>query len=405
VRILFTCQAALPHLFPMVPLAWALRAAGHEVRIASGTPVVDQIVHTGLPAVSLDYGREWTEAEIRERVADIWGQDAWPPNWAENLAQLSHEQHAYLRKLGGNLVHTAETVVDELIEFAETWRPDLVVYDAISYGGAVVSGLLGVPGVKHMFGTATVPRLELTPDGTPLPEYVRLFESRGVPADYAPAVLVDPTPPSLRIVTEVDRINMRHVPYNGPGVVPDWVALPAPRPRVCFTWGHTGPRSLGSDAVAPYRAAIEAIAELDVEIVVASTATQLDLLGELPAVTHRVASLPLNLILPHCDVLVHQGGDGTVLAAAAAGVPQLVISRKPDAETPASRIAVSGAGLWLRYQELRTDPNSSAIIRDAVRTLLTDHEYRTAADRLRAEIEHQPPPAEIVPRLEQLASA
>lgn len=403
-RILFTCQAALPHLFPMIPLAWALRAAGHEVRIASGSPVVDQIVHTGLPAVSLDYGRQWSDAEVKNRVADIWGQDAWPPHWAENLDQLSQKQHAYLRKLGGNLVHTADVVTDELIDFARTWRPNMIVYDAISYGGAVTAGLLGVPGVKHMFGTATVPRLELTPDGEPLPEYVRLFESRGVSAAYTPTVLVDPTPLSLRIVTEADRINMRHVPYNGPGVVPDWVALPPSRPRVCFTWGHTGPRSLGQDAVAPYRSAIEAIAELDVEIVVASTAAQLDLLGELPAVTHRVASLPLNLILPHCDVLVHQGGDGTVLAAAAAGVPQLVISRKPDAETPASRIAAAGAALWLRYQELRKDPNRSARIRDAVRDLLTDPAFRTAANRLRAENEHQPPPAEVVPRLEELAS-
>jgi UDP:flavonoid glycosyltransferase YjiC (YdhE family) len=115
-------------------------------------------------------------------------------------------------------------------------------------------------------------------------------------------------------------------------------------------------------------------------------------------------SVPLNLIMPHVDVLVHQGGDGTTLAAATAGVPQLAITRKPDAETPASRIAASGAGLWLRYQELRTDPHSGDVIRDAVRTLLTDPAYRAAAHRLRAENENQPPPADVVPRLAELAT-
>jgi UDP:flavonoid glycosyltransferase YjiC (YdhE family) len=52
-RVLFTCQPALPHLYPLVPLAWACRSAGHEVRIASEAKIVEQIVHTGLHAVEL----------------------------------------------------------------------------------------------------------------------------------------------------------------------------------------------------------------------------------------------------------------------------------------------------------------------------------------------------------------
>ncbi|GAB3904599.1 hypothetical protein GCM10029964_098610 [Kibdelosporangium lantanae] len=50
-RVLFTTSAARPHLYPIVPLAWACRAAGHEVRVASGAKIADDIVHTGLPAV------------------------------------------------------------------------------------------------------------------------------------------------------------------------------------------------------------------------------------------------------------------------------------------------------------------------------------------------------------------
>ena len=34
-RVLFVVTPGVGHLFPMVPLAWALRAAGHEVLIAT----------------------------------------------------------------------------------------------------------------------------------------------------------------------------------------------------------------------------------------------------------------------------------------------------------------------------------------------------------------------------------
>ena len=42
------------------------------------------------------------------------------------------------------------------------------------------------------------------------------------------------------------------------------------------------------------------------------------------------------------------------------------------------------------------------MIRDAVRTLLADPSYREAAKALRAEIESQPPPADVVAELEKL---
>ena len=34
-RVLITSAPMHGHLFPLVPLAWALRAAGHEVLVAS----------------------------------------------------------------------------------------------------------------------------------------------------------------------------------------------------------------------------------------------------------------------------------------------------------------------------------------------------------------------------------
>jgi UDP:flavonoid glycosyltransferase YjiC (YdhE family) len=402
-RVLFTCHGAAPHLYPMVPLAWAFRAAGHEVRVASETKIVDQIVHTGLPAIELTSTPQWTEREREETVRAIWTQGPWPPDWALDIGALTEEQRAYLEFLGRRLVRGADAVTDELSAFAHRWAPDLIVHDALAFAGAVVAAQLGVPRIRHLFGTAVVPRMELLPGGEPLPEYVRLFEARDLPVDLAPAAVVDPTPPSMRLATEPDCLDMRYIPYNGPGVAPAWLTEPVARPRICVTWGHTAVQALGDGATLPYRSAIEALAELDVEIVVVTTGRQLELLGSLPTGVRPAASLPLHLVLPHCDVLVQQGGDGTTLTAASLGVPQVAISRKPDAEVAPSRVVAAGAGMHLRYQELPAGPAGAEVIRAAVEKLLVDPAYPQAARRLRAEIARQPAPAEIVPALARFA--
>ncbi|HET9144249.1 nucleotide disphospho-sugar-binding domain-containing protein [Actinophytocola sp.] len=402
-RVLFTCHGGMPHLFPMVPLAWAFRSAGHEVRIASQARILDALMHTGLPVVEISRTPEWTEEERAETIRKIYQQDPLPAGWTGDLSVLSEEQRAYQEFIGRRMIRIAEAMVDELTAFGRRWRPDLVVYDAEAFAGPVVAEQLGVPGVRHLFGTATVPRTELDATGAPLPEYVRLFQDRGMRARLTAAATVDPTPPSMRLEHDPGRLAVRYVPYNGAGQLPAWLLRPRYRPRVCVTWGHTA-ATIGDAATHPFRDAIGALSGMDVEIVVITTPAQLELLGaELRGGVHAAASVPLHLVLPHCDVLVQQGGDGTTLTAASAGVPQLAISRKPDAEMAPGRLAAVGAGIHLRYQELRQDPARAQVIRDAVGRLLREDGYRAAARRLRQEIERQPAPAEVVPALARLA--
>jgi UDP:flavonoid glycosyltransferase YjiC (YdhE family) len=300
--------------------------------------------------------------------------------------------------------------VDDLVSFARDWRPDLVVHEATTYAGAVVAAVLGVPGVRHHVGSDSHPRFELLgPAGDPLPEYVRMFERFGVPASTATTVTVEPTPPSLRPAEVLPRLNMRYVPYNGPGRVPawlpDWLRQTHGRPRVCVTWGYTGPRSLGEHAAGPYLHAIDALASLDAGMLVLAAPEQLEALGPLPERVTAVAGVPLQLVVGHCDLLVHQGGDGTTLTGACYALPQLAITRKPDAETPSVRMAASGVGIHLPYQRLRDDPAALETIKAAAHALLTDPVYRQAALALREEIRRQPAPAEVASALEKVAIA
>lgn len=402
-RLLFTSSAARPHLFPVVPLAWACRAAGHEVRVASGVQIAPDIVHTGLPAVLSGGIPVHPEKGRAEFVASIYSQEPWPHEWPVNLHLLNDRQREHLDRLANAVIAGSAAMVGDLVAFAQWWRPDIVVYEAVSYAGAVTAAVLGIPGVRHLFGSASLPRLELS-DGEPMPAYVDMFRQFDVEVTTEAAMTVDPTPPSMRLAdAEAPWRAMRYVPYNGSGDVPRWMSGPRARPRVCVTWGHTMVRALGGAAAGPYRQAIDAIAMLDVDIVVVASGEQLSQLGELPKQVRTCESTPLHLVLPHCDVIVHQGGDGTTLTAAARGLPQLAITRKPDAEVPAARLAMSGAGIHLRYQELRHNRSGWDLVRTAVEKLLADQAYRDAATRLRAEIEGQPTPAELVPVLEETA--
>ena len=376
-RVLFVVVAGLPHLYPLVPLAWAFRLAGHEVRFASSGSVEQAIVHSGLPAVVIPgNGPVLSATERADLVRDVYSQPPWPRDYGVHRHLLDADQRGLLTRLGQYMVAASEALVDGLVSFAQEWKPDIVVHDAITYAGAVTAAVLGVPGVRHLFGTASYPRLELTPT-EPLPEYVRLFERLGV-SPVEPAMIVDPTPPSMRQTTATPSLDMRYVPYNGAGLVPDWLATPRQRPRVCVTWGVTNEDSLGSAAADPFQDAISVAAEMDMDVVV-------------------MTGTPLQYVLPYCDLIVQQGGDGTTLTAASFGVPQLAVSRKPDAELAPARLAATGAGVHLRYQ----DRPSRDVLREAMAVLRSDR-CRAAAARLRAEIEAQPAPAEVVRDLEKL---
>ncbi|MGW7578886.1 hypothetical protein [Streptomyces sp. NPDC054765] len=68
-RVLFVTLAASPHFFVQVPLAWALRAAGHEVRVASQPDLMDTITAAGLPATPVGprLAQDESVEELRRR--------------------------------------------------------------------------------------------------------------------------------------------------------------------------------------------------------------------------------------------------------------------------------------------------------------------------------------------------
>jgi glycosyltransferase len=214
-----------------------------------------------------------------------------------------------------------------------------------------------------------------------------------------PALIVDPCPASLQVPGVPVGRAVRFVPFNGSGVVPDWVERRASGPRVCVSLGT---HVLRMNGVPLFRRVVEAVCGLGgVEVVAAVSAGDRVLVGELPAGVRLVESVPLNLFLGGCDVVVHHGGAGTGLTTAAFGLPHLVLPQFADQFTFAERVAAAGVGVQVADVAGQAD---AAVLQAAVRRLLEESAYRRAAGRLAEQIEQTPSPAELVPTLDQLAA-
>lgn len=113
---------------------------------------------------------------------------------------------------------------------------------------------------------------------------------------------------------------------------------------------------------------------------------------------HVERFVPQAQVLERIEVIVHHGGTGTVLGAAAAGVPQLIL-RGADQFLNADLVTQDGIG-----RALRADGQVGGAITDAVRVLLDAGPPRQRAAQLRAEIAGIPAPEAIVPQLEKLVA-
>jgi UDP:flavonoid glycosyltransferase YjiC (YdhE family) len=393
-RVLVTSWAWSSHYLPLVPLVWALRSQGHEVCVASQPRLAGVVTDSG--AAFVPAGDDVDHDELRRRQMRGLGHaevPAAPPPGASSKHWRPGEREKVARVFSV-FAARADLMVDDVIAVARDWRPDLIVFEPSSYAGPLAAALLGVPAVRHIHGVDLTYQARDVVPGVLAPVARRLgLEGCDILGDLT----VDPCPPSMQIPAQVRRARIRYVPYNGPAVLPDWLRRPPVRPRICLTWGATT-TNLGGDKMFRPPMVISALADLDVELVVAVGPDDRARLGEVPPNVRVVDRLALHLLLPSCAAIVHQGGFGSTLTAVHYGVPQLVLPQLVDQVFGAQRLAGTGAGTFLAGEEI-----NRATVRTRVEELLAPTGYRDASARLRDEMHAQPAPADVVPVLEQLA--
>ncbi|GAA3246010.1 nucleotide disphospho-sugar-binding domain-containing protein [Dactylosporangium siamense] len=404
-RVLFSVSSWPTHYSAMVPLGWALQAAGHELRVLCPPSQTAAVAGAGLPPVPLLGGMEVAVhnrlSYVREARAGQWPYP-WTPLHPVTGAPMStldaFDVEAYARTDGARFAESSAAGHDAAVGFARDWRPDLVVHDPVSTEGLLAALVSGVPAVIALWG----------PVGTHEPAPVRIlpddlgdsFARHGL-GPFGPDLIrhvLDPCPDEVAPPVRGLRLPVRYVPYNGPGVPPARMPRVDGRPRVCVTWSTalstmTGPRSYALPMI------VAALSALGVETVLTATREDAAALGPVPDSVRILERGPLYALLPDCDAVVHHGGAGSAMTAMVTGTPQLAITFASEQACLAARIATSGAGLHLPGHTATVET-----VQAAVAALLEDPGHRRAAAALRRSAISRPSPVELLPRLEKLAA-
>lgn len=185
-------------------------------------------------------------------------------------------------------------------------------------------------------------------------------------------------------------------PEAGKPPRPDVLDGAGDQPVVLVTFGTVFNRTPGV-----FEMVLEALAELPVVAVVTVGPTR-DPSGLEPVADNvRVRRfVAYDALLPHCDLVLSHGGWGTVMAALAHALPQVLVPLSSDQPWHAERCLELGVAQAVPFTE--ADPGK---IRQAVTAVLADDGYRRRAAEEQAALRSLPPPAAVVPRLEQLAHA
>jgi glycosyltransferase (activator-dependent family) len=419
-RVLITCFAHNTHYYNLVPLAWALRTAGHEVRVASQPALTDVINGSGLTAVPV--GDLDSIVELMTRI----GGDPTPYQQGLDFAETRDQPLGWEHALGQQTMMTAlsfaplngDTTIDDLVAVARAWQPDLILWEPFTYAGPIAAHVTGAAHARILWGPDVVLNArrqflalrEAQPEQRredPMADWLTWTLQRFGVTPNAAAIeeiiagqwSIDPAPASIRLpVPGHETVPMRFVPYNGPSVIPDWLHTPPARRRVCVTLGVSARETFGRDAV-PFEDLLHALGDVDAEIVATLDAGQLSDRDSLPGNIRAVDFVPMEALLPSCAAIVHHGGAGTGYTATLAGVPQIIVAALWDAPLKARLHAEAGAGIDLPPHKL-----DAAALRDAVVRALEDPSLTAGARRLREETLTDPAPAHLVPVLEQLTA-
>jgi len=395
-RILFTTLPASGHFHPLAPLARAADEAGHDVAFACPRSFCPQVEANGFRAFPAGCDVDFTDGadpEFREVYAPIGQMTPGPEQARRVLADMF---------CGFN----TRRMIPDLLPLCRDWRPDVIVRDSMEFGGAIVAEHLELPhaGVEagllidlHTDRVAISAQLDRARQSVGLPSdpdlampYRYLNLSFTPPRFQDPAVTLPPTLHALRAVP-FDRTDE--------DALPAWVVRLPQRPTVYATLGTEINHTPG---IFPgvLQAIIAGLRDEPLNLIVTvGRDKDPEALGPRPPHVHVERYIPQSLLLPHYGLVVTHGGHNTVLAAIDAGLPLVVTPISADQPENAQRCAALGLG---RVVDLAT--LTPEAVREAVRAVLGDPEYRANVRRLRAEMEALPGPEHGVRLLEELVA-
>jgi MGT family glycosyltransferase len=426
-KILMASTPATGHINPMLAIGHVLMDAGHELTFLTGSWARERIEAAGAKFRALPPAADLDLRDLHAAVPELAGI---PPGLDWMRVAL---EHVFIDRVTPQLEGLQET----LREFPA----DVIVGDDMIFG--VVPMLLGPraarppvvlcgtsflhwcrkDGAPHFLGLppATMPA-EREKYAAITEEYDRVVNQPA--ARRLNQALADlglgPLLLTLfdSVVALADAYLQLTVPgFEFPGDIPPWVhfvgtppiiSRQAPLPPweddldgsrkvVLVTQGTVANHDFGL-LVAPTLAALAN--ERDVLVVATTGGRPVDAIpGPIPANARVASFLPFEWLLPQVDVLVTNGGYGSVNQAMSLGIPLVTAGLTEDKADVNVRVGWSGVGI-----DLATNEPTPASLREAIRTVLDTPRYRARAASIAAEFRRIDTRAEILRIVEQVVT-
>jgi MGT family glycosyltransferase len=401
-KILLASTPATGHLNPMLAVGRILIAGGHDVVCLSGSVLRDRIEGSGAEFRPLPPGADLDFRDLLVAVPQLKGI---PPGLEWLRIAL---EHAFV-----------DTVRPQHEGLLRNFPADVIVADDMFFG--VLPMLLG-PRSKRppivLCGTSFLhwrredgaPHFVGLPPATTkgqLEEYAAIAKEHDRLVDRPAALRLDPilkalgvgplsmtlfdsvvgladaymqlTVPSFEFPRDIPAsVNFVGTPPIIPGQVPlpPWAhELDGSRRVVLVTQGTVANHDF-SLLIGPTLAALAN--EPDVLVVATAGGRPIDAIpGPIPSNVRLASYLPFEWLLPKADVLVTNGGYGSVNQALSFGIPLVTAGMTEDKADVNARVAWSGVGI-----NLATNNPTSPALREAIRTVLDKPDYRARASSM-----------------------
>lgn len=378
-RVLFSFVGGAGHAEPAVPVARALSGAGHAVAFAGPARHLPALARRGFEVHAVEGGSA-------------------PARLPLVAPSQAHEDRVVREHYATHLPRVREAAV---LRLYEAWRPDVVVRDEMDFGAAVLTEHSGLPcAVVQVLaaGAFLHPEVLAEPWGALRARHQLAPDPRL--RSLSRDVVLSPFPASFRhrdpASSPVHRFSDHpRVLADGGGRAPRCRGR-LQRPLVYVTLGTVFPLESGD----LFQRVVEAVSALSLDVVVTvGPDVEPRELGPQPRHVQVVSWLPPSMVLARASLVISHGGSGTVSAALAHGLPQLVLAMGADQLHNADRLVSLGLGRLM-------DPAACAAdITEAAAALLGDPQVRANAERMQREMAALPRPRSVVPVLERLVAA
>lgn len=380
-KVLCSCTPLSGHVLPLLPIAEALRDAGHDVVVATGdafAPLLGEL--------------ELTHRRAGPSFDDMVGRalQRWPDTPFEHPED--GQRFGWGRLFSDMRVRLS---VDDVRAVADVEQPSVVLHEVADMVGPLVAAERAIPSVDVGIGLVPLPHLVALAAGAVAPYWADVGLDPRADAGLYRSLFLNQVPRSVqrRSIDDLPAVSdLRPVTHGDGEPLPDDLAhLGVDRPLLYVTFG-----TVFGDAALAQRV-LDAAADLDLDVLATvGDVVDLDAIVAPPKTVVR-SFVAQGAVLGRCRAVVCHGGVGSMLGPLAHGLPMVVVPLGADQYENA--VALRDAGVAEVVDVADTDVESLA---GAIRRALDDGARHDAAALVRAEVGAMPTAAEVVGRIETL---